>query len=126
MKLTTVTPGLLDKFKFNSEGLIPTIIQDVHSGKVLMLAYMNRESLKLTLENGQTWFYSRSRQELWHKGDTSGHFQHIEEIYYDCDVDTILFKVRQEGVACHEGYFSCFHYRLGTDGKVELIPDETP
>jgi len=123
MKLTEATSDLLDKFKFNKDGLIPVIVQDSNSGKVLMLAYMNRESLKLTLENGQTWFYSRSRQELWHKGGTSGHYQHLEEIYYDCDADTILLKIHQDGVACHEGYFSCFHYRLTPDADVEIIPD---
>ncbi|OIQ54751.1 phosphoribosyl-AMP cyclohydrolase [Neomoorella thermoacetica] len=97
---------------FNAEGLIPAIIQDAASGQVLMLAYMNRESLARSLATGETWFYSRSRRELWHKGATSGHRQYIESASYDCDADALLFKVRQVGVACHEGEFSCFHNPL--------------
>ncbi|MGI9860422.1 phosphoribosyl-AMP cyclohydrolase [Moorella naiadis] len=97
---------------FNAEGLIPAIIQDIASGQVLMLAYMNRESLARTLATGETWFYSRSRRELWHKGATSGHRQYIEAASYDCDADALLFQVRQVGVACHEGEFSCFHNPL--------------
>ncbi|HBT46568.1 MAG TPA: bifunctional phosphoribosyl-AMP cyclohydrolase/phosphoribosyl-ATP pyrophosphatase [Peptococcaceae bacterium] len=97
------------ELKFNQEGLIPAIVQDVETGEVLMLAYMNREALERSLATGQMWFYSRSRQELWHKGATSGHYQHIVSVSYDCDGDALLFKVRQEGVACHKGRFSCFH-----------------
>lgn len=104
--------SLSAELKFNQEGLIPAIIQDVETGQVLMLAYMNREALERSLATGQTWFYSRSRQELWHKGATSGHYQHIVSVAYDCDGDALLFKVRQEGVACHEGEFSCFHNHL--------------
>ncbi|MGI9952216.1 bifunctional phosphoribosyl-AMP cyclohydrolase/phosphoribosyl-ATP diphosphatase HisIE [Moorellaceae bacterium AZ2] len=100
------------ELKFNQEGLIPAIVQDVETGEVLMLAYMNREALARSLASGQTWFYSRSRRELWHKGATSGHYQHIVSVSYDCDGDALLFKVRQEGVACHEGRFSCFHNPL--------------
>ncbi|BCV22484.1 bifunctional phosphoribosyl-AMP cyclohydrolase/phosphoribosyl-ATP diphosphatase HisIE [Moorella sp. Hama-1] len=101
-----------DEIRFNADGLIPAIIQDVESGQVLMLAYMNRESLARTLATGETWFYSRSRRELWHKGATSGHRQYIAAASYDCDADTLLFQVRQVGVACHEGEFSCFHNPL--------------
>ena len=88
--------------------LVPAIVQDIKNGDVLMLAYMNRESLKLTLETGYTWFYSRSRNELWNKGATSGHVQKIVEMYSDCDDDTFLIKVEQTGPACHTGSRSCF------------------
>ena len=90
----------LDKYFVKSE-LIPTIIQEKSTGKVLMLAYMNRESFEKTLETGYTWFYSRSRQELWNKGATSGHFQKVVEIFSDCDDDTVLITVVQRGAACH-------------------------
>ncbi|MCL1789135.1 MAG: phosphoribosyl-AMP cyclohydrolase, partial [Oscillospiraceae bacterium] len=86
----------------------PAIIQDVKTNQVLMLAYMNRESLSKTLETGQTWFWSRSRRELWNKGATSGHIQKVVEIYSDCDDDTLLVKVEQIGNACHTGEYSCF------------------
>ncbi len=98
--------------KYDQRGLVPAVIQDAASGTVLMLAYMNAESLQKTLETGETWFYSRSRQALWHKGETSGHVQTVKDIYYDCDGDTLLVKVAQTGVACHEGTFSCFSRRL--------------
>ncbi|MDK2817386.1 MAG: phosphoribosyl-AMP cyclohydrolase / phosphoribosyl-ATP pyrophosphohydrolase [Moorella sp. (in: firmicutes)] len=101
-----------EEIRFNADGLIPAIIQDVESGRVLMLAYMNREALARTLATGETWFYSRSRRELWHKGATSGHRQYIVNASYDCDADALLFQVRQVGVACHEGEFSCFHNPL--------------
>lgn len=97
----------IDKLFLKSE-LIPAIVQDTDS-KVLMLAYMNHESLLKTLESGYTWFYSRSRQELWNKGSTSGHMQRILSIYADCDDDTLLITVEQTGVACHTGQYSCFY-----------------
>lgn len=97
---------------FVKSDLIPAIIQDVKTSEVLMLGYMNEESLNLTTETGLTWFYSRSRQKLWNKGETSGHYQHVKSIYYDCDADTLLIKVEQIGVACHTGEFSCFHNKL--------------
>ena len=97
----------IDELFIKSE-LIPAIVQDTDS-KVLMLAYMNRESLIKTLESGYTWFYSRSRQELWNKGSTSGHLQRILSIYADCDDDTLLITVEQTGVACHTGQYSCFY-----------------
>lgn len=102
----------LDQLKYDANGLIPAIVQDVYTGAVLMLAYMNKESLARTLAERETWFWSRSRREYWHKGATSGNVQKVREIYYDCDADTLLVKVEQVGVACHEGYYSCFHYRL--------------
>lgn len=105
----------IDKIKFDANGLVPAIIQDEASGSVLMLAYMNAESLTKTLNTGATWFYSRSRKALWQKGETSGHVQTVKEIYYDCDADTLLIKVEQKGVACHEGTFSCFSRRLDAE-----------
>ena len=92
--------------------LVPAIVQDVTDGTVLMLAYMNKESLKLTLETGYTWFYSRSRNELWNKGATSGHLQKVIEMYSDCDDDTFLVKVEQTGPACHTGSRSCFFNKI--------------
>lgn len=102
--------------RFDAHGLIPAIIQDVESGQVLMLAYMNEESLQKTLESGQTWFWSRSRKQLWHKGETSGNVQDVKEITYDCDADTLLIKVVQTGVACHTGERSCFYNHLYIEG----------
>ena len=104
---------MLERIKFDQQGLVPAIIQDASNGTVLMLAYMNRESLTKTLETGTTWFYSRSRQELWNKGATSGHVQMVKELLYDCDGDTLLVKVEQKGAACHEGTYSCFSRRFG-------------
>ncbi len=106
----------LDRY-FQKGELIPAIIQEEGTNEVLMLAYMNRESLQKTLETGQTWFYSRSRQELWHKGETSGHFQDVVEAYADCDEDTLLFKVRQTGAACHTGHHSCFYQKIAGEEK---------
>lgn len=97
---------------FVKSELIPAVIQDINTNEVVMLGYMNEESLKLTLETGMTWFYSRSRQELWNKGATSGHYQHVKSIYYDCDADSLLIKVAQIGAACHTGEYSCFHNKL--------------
>ncbi len=97
-----------DNLRWNEQGLIPVIVQDVQSKEVLMLAYMNRESLEKTMETGMTWFWSRSRQRLWQKGETSGHVQRVREIRVDCDRDTLLVLVEQTGPACHEGTYSCF------------------
>lgn len=97
----------LDKIKFDDSGLVPAIVQD-ENGQVLMLAYMNKESLEKTVETGYTCFYSRSRQALWKKGETSGNVQRVKEMSYDCDGDTILIRVHQTGVACHTGTYSCF------------------
>lgn len=103
--------SISDQIKWGDRGLVPVIVQDHHSGDVLMLAYMNRESLQRSLDTHQTWFWSRSRKCLWHKGESSGHIQRINEIRYDCDGDTLLVRVEQEGVACHTGAWSCF-YRI--------------
>ena len=99
----------LAKIKFDEHGLVPAVVQDVKTNAVVMLAYMNKESLKLTLETGYTWFWSRSRQELWNKGATSGNLQRVVEMYYDCDGDALLVKAELSGPACHTGEYSCFH-----------------
>lgn len=97
---------------FVKSALIPAVIQEKSTGEVLMLAYMNRESLQKTFESGYTWFWSRSRQELWNKGATSGHFQRVIDIFADCDDDTLLITVEQTGAACHTGNHSCFYKKL--------------
>ena len=93
---------------FDERGLMPAIIQDAEGGEVLMLAYMNQESLRMTLETGETWFWSRSRSELWHKGATSGNSQRVVSVSIDCDGDTLLVKVEPRGPACHTGERTCF------------------
>jgi phosphoribosyl-AMP cyclohydrolase len=103
---------MFENIKFDKAGLIPVVIQDYQDNTVLMLAYMNKESLVKTLATNETWFYSRSRQKLWHKGETSGHYQKVKEIFLDCDNDTVLIKVEQIGVACHTGARSCFFNKL--------------
>jgi phosphoribosyl-AMP cyclohydrolase len=100
------------ELKWDSDGLIPAVVQDVSTGEILMLAWMNRESLDLTLESRLTWFWSRSRQELWNKGATSDNFQHVTEILVDCDADVLVVKVKPDGPACHTGERSCFHRSL--------------
>ena len=104
-----------EKLKFNSEGLIPAIIQDQASGRVLMMAWMNRKSLETTLATGKTHFWSRSRQKFWMKGETSGHVQLVKDVAFDCDGDTLLIQVEQTGAACHEGYRSCFFRSVAED-----------
>ena len=100
----------LDAIRYNEQGLVPAIAQDYLDGTVLMMAWMNRESLQKTLETGETWYWSRSRQELWHKGATSGHLQKVKAIRYDCDSDALLITIEQIGdIACHTGERSCFH-----------------
>lgn len=99
----------LTKIKFDEHGLLPAVVQDVKTQAVVMLAYMNAESLRLTVETGYTWFWSRSRQELWNKGATSGNLQKVVEMFYDCDGDAILVQAELSGPACHTGQYSCFH-----------------
>jgi len=111
---------ILNQIKFNQEGLIPTIIQDNKTKQVLMLAYMNRDSLKKTLKEGKTCFYSRSRRKLWFKGSTSGNTQLVKKIVLDCDNDTLLVLVEQKGVTCHTGNYSCFFKEIKGD-KIEEI-----
>jgi phosphoribosyl-AMP cyclohydrolase len=107
--------SLLDTLKYDSNGLIPAIIQDDQTGEVLMMAYMNRSSLAKTIETGKTHFWSRSRQKYWMKGESSGHTQEVVGICIDCDLDTVLIKARQTGAACHEGYHNCFFRQLSGD-----------
>ena len=102
----------MEEIKFDASGLIPTIVQDAETKDVLMLAYMNKESLLLTLEKGETVFWSRSRKELWHKGETSGNIQRVVEIHVDCDQDTLLILVHPAGPACHTGNQTCFYRDL--------------
>ena len=102
----------LDALAFDDRGLIPAIVQDAENDEVLMMAWMSRESLERTIEEGRTAFWSRSRRELWRKGETSGHIQHVEEIRVDCDADVLLVRVHQLGAACHLGERSCFHRDL--------------
>ena len=122
----------INELKFNSEGLIPAVVVDDNSGDVLMVAYMNEESLKISLEKKLTCFWSRSRKELWLKGETSGNYQHIKEIQTDCDRDTLLIYVKPDGPACHLGNYSCFvddvlereedkHEKFTMCGLMELI-----
>ncbi len=119
-RLSLDTQSDLSQIQYNEQGLVPAIVQDVQTGQVLMLAYMNVESLSTSLKTGQTWFYSRSRDELWHKGEQSGNTQTIVQAFYDCDADTLLFHVVPAGPACHTGEISCF---VGVD---EAKVNDTP
>lgn len=111
---------ILQKIRWNNEGLIPAVVQDVETLEVLMLAYMNEEALRRTLKEKQAWYYSRSRQALWRKGETSGHTQEVIDLKFDCDQDTVLLTVKQTGMACHENYFSCFHYTVAEESGTEF------
>jgi phosphoribosyl-ATP pyrophosphohydrolase/phosphoribosyl-AMP cyclohydrolase len=113
----------LNEIRYNEQGLVPAIAQDYLDGTVLMMAWMNRESLQKTLETGEVWYWSRSRQELWHKGATSGHIQKVRSLRYDCDSDALLITVEQVGdIACHTGERSCFHQ---VEGKKVAPPADT-
>jgi len=116
--------GILDAIKFDANGLVPAIAQDAKTKRVLMVAYMNRETLEETLSTGRMVYYSRSRKKRWLKGETSGHFQTVREERVDCDGDALLFLVDQTGAACHEGYFSCFFRKL--NGSDWVIVDTKP
>jgi phosphoribosyl-AMP cyclohydrolase len=111
--------NFVDQLKFNADGLIPAIIQEQNNGRVLMMAWMNRASLEMTLASGKTHFWSRSRQKFWMKGETSGHVQSVKDISFDCDGDTLLIQVEQVGAACHEGYRSCF-FRAVQEGGASV------
>ena len=106
-----------ENLKFDEKGLIPAVVQDWRSSEVLMVAYMNAESLRRTVDTGLTWFWSRSRQKFWQKGETSGHVQRVKDILYDCDQDTLLVKVEQTGPACHTGERSCFFRSFSEKGE---------
>ncbi len=119
----------LGRLKFDEKGLIAVIIQDAGDGQVLMFAYANKEAVEKTIQTGKMHFYSRSRQKLWLKGETSGNFQHVVEMRHDCDADALLVKVRQKGGACHLGFRSCFSFLLRDgkaveDGKKMFDPDD--
>ena len=110
LRLTdSVIMSFYEKLKFDANGLIPAIVQEQGTGRVLMMAWMNRASLEKTVETGKTHFWSRSRQKFWMKGESSGHVQVVKDIAFDCDGDTLLVQVEQTGAACHEGYKSCFY-----------------
>lgn len=113
----------IDQLKFDEKGLISTIIQDKDNGEVLMFAFMNRESLQKTLDTGLATFWSRSRQKLWIKGETSGHTQEVHEIYFDCDKDCLLIKIKQNVAACHTGHRSCFFSKI-ENGKVKIVGEK--
>jgi len=114
----------LPELKYDANGLVPAIAQDAATGEVLMLAYMNEEAFRQTVESGYATYYSRSRKELWRKGTTSLHYQLVKEIYLDCDLDAVLLKVEQVGgAACHTGFRSCFYRRL-RDGGLEVVGEK--
>ncbi|MFO1518857.1 MAG: phosphoribosyl-AMP cyclohydrolase [bacterium] len=111
---------ILSSLKFDDKGLIPAILQDYENGEVLMCAFMNREAVEKTLTGGLATFYSRSRNKLWVKGETSGHTQEVKEVYFDCDNDCLLVKIKQNVAACHTGYRSCFFNKI-ENGKVVTV-----
>lgn len=119
--MTTQTETFLNAIKFDKDGLVPAIAQDAETGKVLMLAYMNRESLEITLKERKMCYWSRSRKELWRKGATSGNTQDVKEILIDCDGDALVFKVTQKGGACHTGYQSCFFRKVEDDLSFQIV-----
>ena len=113
----------IEKLKFNQDGLIPAIVQEEGTGRVLMMAWMNESSLQSTIETGKTHFWSRSRQEYWMKGESSGHTQEVKDLAFDCDGDTLLIQVAQHGAACHEGYKSCFFRSIREGGGFEVTEE---
>ena len=120
LETATLTPA---DVKFNEQGLVPCIVQDEGTKNVLMMAWMNEESLRLTIEQRTTWFYSRSRQKLWHKGEESGNTQELVSLHYDCDADTLLALVRPEGPACHTGNYTCFYRAFSLPGSDSIRND---
>jgi len=114
----------VDELKFDDAGLLPAVIVDVQSKAVLMVAYMNRQSLLETIRTGKTHFWSRSRKKYWMKGEESGHTQEVQAVYTDCDKDCVVVEVLQHGAACHDGYRSCFYRRLTPDGGWEIVAEK--
>jgi phosphoribosyl-AMP cyclohydrolase len=110
-----------ETLKYDANGLIPAVIQDAENSEVLMVGYMNREAVDRTLESGRVTYWSRSRGKFWVKGETSGHFQQVVEVRTDCDKDCLLLQVRQEGVACHDGYRTCFYQAVGEGKELEVV-----
>jgi len=123
-KLGAVRMSVYENLKFDSQGLIPAIVQEQRTGRVLMMAWMNRASLEKTIATGKTHFWSRSRQQFWMKGESSGHTQAVKDISFDCDGDTLLIQVEQIGAACHEGYHSCFFRSVTQEGRDFKITEE--
>lgn len=112
----------VESLKYDDKGLIPVVVQDINDNKVLMVAFMNKESLLKTLETKKAHYYSRSRKKLWLKGEESGNIQNVKEIYFDCDSDCLLLKIEQVGGAsCHTGYRSCFYRKINFDGEIEVV-----
>ena len=111
----------LDSLKYDSNGLIPAVVQDYQNGDVLMVAYVNREAIRQTLTSGRTCFWSRSRQKFWIKGETSGHVQAVKQVFVDCDKDCFVVKVDQTGAACHEGFRTCFFREVDGEGKETVV-----
>jgi phosphoribosyl-AMP cyclohydrolase len=123
MSTSTITAAWLDAIRWTSDGLVPVIAQDAQSGRVLMFAWMNREALQLTAEKNEAVYFSRSRNTLWHKGESSGHTQKVQEIRLDCDNDVIILQIEQiGGIACHTGRESCFYQRLDNDQWISVDP----
>src|SRR5262245_1737410 len=117
----TMNSEILTTARFGGDGLIPAVVQDYRTREVLTVAYMNSEALRLTLERGETHFWSRSRNKLWHKGETSGNFQKVRGVRLDCDQDTVLIEVEPQGPACHTGAFSCFGVEPGLVGTINEL-----
>ena len=111
----------LDSLKYDADGLVPAVVQDAENGDVLMVAYMNRESVAKTLTTGRTCFWSRSRQKFWIKGESSGNIQAVKSVYVDCDKDCFVVKVEQTGAACHEGYRTCFFRQVDGEGNETVV-----
>ena len=117
--------SIVEKLKFDKEGLMPVIVQDYQTQEVLMLAYMNKEAFEKTIQTGKTHFWSRSRKKMWLKGEESRHFQYVKGIFFDCDIDTLLVKVVQESGACHEGYRSCFFRKADVEkDNMEIVGEK--
>jgi phosphoribosyl-AMP cyclohydrolase len=114
----------ISEIKYNDQGLVPAICVDAATGKILMMAWMNADSLRDTVKTGKTHFWSRSRQKYWMKGESSGHTQEVKGIYTDCDRDTLVIEVEQHGAACHEGYYSCFYRRLDDAGNWQVTDEK--
>ena len=113
--------GILEKARFGADGLIPAVVQDAHTREVLTVAYMNKEALQLTIEKNETHFWSRSRQQLWHKGETSGNYQKVTKVSLDCDDDAVLVEVEPSGPACHTGSYSCFGVEPELEGVLQEL-----
>jgi len=113
--------SIADSLKYDDAGLLTAVVQDAETNEVLMVAFMNREAVEKTLETGKAHFYSRSRRKLWLKGESSGHFQLVKEVFVDCDLDALVVKVEQKGGACHTGFYSCFYRKVEPSGELREV-----